>query len=348
MCFKRLNIWLLGLFFIFNNIIFGAEAGIKNIASNSRTKELTFQFNTGVKANYSVNYDEKNQLIFLEIKNTKLLSPVKNNIKNSDIQDFKAVTMGSGMGFFIKQTSGKSFKILTTSGKLVVKFDKNVNKRFTIVIDPGHGGKDPGASTAGKNEKDIVLNVAKYLRANLSKDFNVLLTRSNDSFISLSQRPNLANKREADMFISLHVNASTSRNPRGVDVFYFSKTSSPYAARIAQYENSFGDSFGEKSGSIYQILGELEYKKYQEVSAKLAKGIVDNVSRSMAMKNNGIQGANFAVLRGLGRANTAIPGVLVELGFLTNPQDRSKIVQTANQKKMANSIAEEVREYFQM
>lgn len=349
MCFKRLSVWLLGLFFIFNNIIFGAEAGIKNITSNSRTKELTFQFNTGIKANYSVNYDEKNQLIFLEIKNTKLLSPIKNNsIKNSDIEDFKAVNMGNGMGFFIKQTSGKSFKIITTSGKLVVKFDKAANKRFTIVIDPGHGGKDPGASTAGRNEKDIVLNVAKYLRDNLSKDFDVILTRSNDTFISLSQRPNLANKREADMFISLHVNASTSRTPRGVDVFYFSKTSSPYAARIAQYENSFGDSFGEKSGSISQILGELEYKKYQEVSAKLARGIVDNVSRTMVMKNNGIQGANFAVLRGLGRANTAIPGVLVELGFLTNPQDRNKIVQATNQKKMAFAIAAEVREYFQM
>lgn len=347
MLFKKLNFLLVVMFFVCSSIINGAQLGITKVYSNEVAKEVTFAFDTNEAAKYVVNYDEKNQLIFLEIKNSELLAPINTKqLRNKEIADFKYLKMDGGTGFFITQTKGQSFRVTVNKGKLVIKFDKNIKKRFTIVIDPGHGGKDPGATTAGVREKDIVLNVAKYLRDNLSKDFNVILTRGSDNFISLAQRPGLANKKEADMFISLHANANNSRTPKGVDVFYFSKTSSPYAARIAQYENSFGDSFGEKSGSISQILGELEYKKYQEVSAKLAKGIANNLSSEMRMKNNGIQGANFAVLRGLGRANVAIPGVLVELGFLTNPDDRSKLVKTSNQKVMANSIAEEVRKYF--
>lgn len=346
MVFKRAQILMILIFLFCFNITYSI-IGIKKISSRSSAGEIIFEFATKEKAQYKANYDAKNQLLFLEIKNSKLQTTInKSSIINKNTEDFKTVDLGGSSAFFITQKNANSYKVISDSGKLTVKFLNSDSKKFTIVIDPGHGGKDPGASYYGKNEKDIVLNVSKYIRENLSRDFNIILTRGGDSFVKLPNRPEIANKKNADMFISVHANAATDKRANGIDVFYFSKTSSPYAARIVKYENGFDEKFGENTGSISQILGELEYKKYQEVSAKLAKGISSNLARKTGMKNNGIDGANFAVLRGLGRTNTAIPGVLVELGFLTNSNDREKLGSAKKQKAMADAISEEVRKYF--
>ncbi|MGL4403416.1 MAG: N-acetylmuramoyl-L-alanine amidase family protein [Fusobacteriaceae bacterium] len=322
---------------------------VKSVNSSSNGREIIISLNSSkIKPIYRSNYDSRNQLIFLEIDNAKGSSAaVSKKISTKYAESVKMVSTGKGTGIFIKHRNNLNYKINYKGNEIKLTFTPVSNKKnFTIVIDSGHGGKDPGAVVGSHREKDIALGVAKYLQANLKKDFNVIMTRDKDEFIALSQRPKVANAKKADMFISLHVNAATNTAAKGIEVFYYSKTSSPYAARVAAYENSFGEKYGDKVGDISKILGELEYKKYQELSAKLARGINDSLAKSMNMTNRGIHGANFAVLRGLGRPKVIIPGVLVELGFITNTSDRGKIVNKNNQKIMADKIAEQVRAYY--
>lgn len=348
---KKINLHFLFTIFtllFISSFSFGKGLGIKKISSNKNNLELLFEFSDSkIKPTFTTTYDGQNQLIFLEIKNSSLNFKINEKIYTGKaVESFKSLKMNSSTAFFIKHKPGFTHKISLKNNKIYLEFQPSSKKQFTIAIDPGHGGKDPGAVYFGKREKDIALGVAKLLEIELKKDFNIIMTRSNDSFINLSDRPRFSNNKKADMFISIHVNAAKDTKANGVEVFYFSKKSSPYAARIAAYENSFGESFGENVGGISQILGELEYKKYQEVSAKLAKGITDSLAGGLKMNNRGIHGANFAVLRGLGRPKTAIPGVLVELGFLTNKGDMEKITKVTNQKIMAQKMAEQVRKYF--
>lgn len=329
--------------------VFGNHLEIKSIRALNGGKQIVMELNsTRIKPEYTVNYDGKNQLIFINIKNASLQKAAENiKISNSYVESVKGMKMGLGSGIFIKHKKDMDYKINYNGNRFIVDFTQNRNtKKFTVVIDPGHGGKDPGASVGAVREKDIVLKITKELEANLKKDFNVIVTRGGDQFIPLSDRPKLANSRKADMFISLHVNAAQSSSAKGMEVFYFSKTSSPYAARVAAYENSFGEKGGENIGDISKILGELEYKKYQEVSAKFAKSVNDSLAATLKMENRGVQGANFAVLRGLGRPKTVIPGILVELGFITNSSDREKMANSKNQKAAAETIGKKVREYF--
>lgn len=344
----RIKYLYLVLFFIFSSTIFGELYSIKKVGYSNFSKKITLEFDKSYNSDYKQNYDPQNRLIFLEFKNANLnVKPEEKNFINKYIESFKALPLGSGAGFFIKIRKNIAYKIKNSGKKLDIEFYENASmKQFTIAIDAGHGGKDPGASYFGKDEKDIVLSVALQLKKELEDNFNVILTRSSDNFVNLSDRPRIANDRRADMFISLHANASENSKASGIEVFYFSKQSSPYAARIAKYENSFGEMYGENVGGISQILGELEYKKYQELSAKLAKKISSNLSESMNMSDRGIYGANFAVLRGLGRPKTAIPGVLVEIGYLTNKEDILKISNHKNHKIIASSIAQEVKNYF--
>lgn len=345
----KIKIFLYAVLMYFVTILcFSNDLGIKKVYSTKNSTQIVIEFDSLKKApDYILNYDPQNQLIFLNIKNAKLKTKLKDSNFNSKYVDsFKSISMGKGTGFFIKHKKIVTYKIIKGKNSIILSLNYNKKKQFTIAVDAGHGGKDPGANSNGKREKDIALSVAKYLENELKKDFNVIMIRERDSFVNLSTRPKIANQKKADMFISIHLNASKNTKAEGIELFYFSKTSSPYASRVAAYENKFGESFGENVGGISQILGELEYKKYQEVSAKLARGITDSLARSIKMKNRGIHGANFAVLRGLGRPKTVVPGVLIELGFLTNKKDREKLSSLHYQKIMALKIAEQVRENF--
>lgn len=293
------------------------------------------------KSQYQLSYDTYNRLIFLEFPQSamsKKLNP--NSFKSKYVECFETVNYGNGTGFFIKLNKNISYSSSFNSKEFVLSFnDKNPKKQYTIIIDPGHGGKDPGATGFKKYyEKSVVLAVSKYLRDELKGDFNVIMTRDKDVFVTLGERPRIGNRAKADMFISIHANSAVTNKLSGTEVFYFSKKSSPYAERIAAFENSVGDKYGEKSNNIVQIMGELAYKKNQEISIGLARKISASISSGMAMKDRGIHGANFAVLRGFNG-----PGVLIELGFINNSSDIKKLVNPANQKKMAQQIAKVVR-----
>ncbi|WP_300359700.1 N-acetylmuramoyl-L-alanine amidase [Fusobacterium sp.] len=331
------------LFFLIAILSFGSV--VEKVRFNEYPPQMVFDLSQDTPA-YSTDYDEYNRLLFLDIGNnsSSLDKTLKNGLPKY-IEKFQRVDYGTSSGFFITLNKNIFHKVSLrkSPNRVVVDFSKSAqNKQYTVVIDPGHGGKDPGASGInGTREKDIALAVGKYLRDELTKDFNVVMTRDTDEFITLTNRSKISNGVGADLFISVHINSAESSKLSGMEIFYFSKKSSPYAERIADFENSVGAKYGEDTNSIVQIMGQIAYNKNQEKSIKLAEKLNKDLSARMNMKDRGIHGANFAVLRGI-----SSPGILIELGFIRNPEDHRKMTNKTNQKIMAQKIAEHVRKYF--
>ncbi len=340
------KIHLVLVFFILTTIGFSNQILLKNLRFNGNPPQMVIDVEGNVKPKYNISYDEHNRYLFVEFLNTRASSNLKNRIINgSYVKSVKIRKYNNSTGVFVffKNNVNYSARYWSNPTRFVLNFDKNkAKKEYTIVVDAGHGGKDPGSSGFNRyHEKDLALKIAKYLKSNLQKDFNVIMTRSNDSFVSLSGRPNIGNKAKADFFVSVHLNANNSSQANGADIFYFSRTESDYAKKVAAFENSVGDKFGENADDITLIMGQLFYKKNKEVSAKIAQNLVTSYSRRLRMKNRGAHGANFAVLRGFDG-----PGILVEAGFITNSSDISKLKQSKYQKIAADEIAKAIKQHF--
>ena len=215
------------------------------------------------------------------------------------------------------------------------------NKKYTIVVDPGHGGRDSGARGNGYNEKDIALQVATRLANNLRQDYNVIMTRDSDFFVPLDTRAKIGNDANADFFISIHLNSSSSSSANGTEVFYFSKKDQgSYAAQVAKFENKVDGSYGDVPFSDF-ILNDIFYKKNQKISQAIAESVLNNLINTTGLRRRGVFGANFAVLRG---SNS--PAILVELGFMNNYSDLSQYLTPDGQERAANAIGNAIRSYF--
>ena len=215
------------------------------------------------------------------------------------------------------------------------------NKKYTIVVDPGHGGHDSGARGNGYNEKDIALQVATRLANNLRQDYNVIMTRDSDFFVPLDTRAKIGNDANADFFISIHLNSSSSSSANGTEVFYFSKKDQgSYATQVAKFENKVDGSYGDVPFSDF-ILNDIFYRKNQKTSQAIAESVLNNRINTTGLRRRGVFGANFAVLRG---SNS--PSILVELGFMNNYSDLSQYLTPDGQERAANAIGSAIRSYF--
>ena len=215
------------------------------------------------------------------------------------------------------------------------------NKKYTIVVDPGHGGRDSGARGNGYNEKDIALQVATRLANNLRRDYNVIMTRDSDFFVPLDTRAKIGNDANADFFISIHLNSGSSSSANGTEVFYFSKKDQgSYAAQVAKFENKVDGSYGDVPFSDF-ILNDIFYRKNQKTSQAIAESVLNNLINTTGLRRRGVFGANFAVLRG---SNS--PSILVELGFMNNYSDLSQYLTPDGQERAANAIGSAIRSYF--
>jgi len=341
---KKINLIL--LFFTLTTLGFSQQILLKNLRFNGNPPQMVIDVEGNIKPKYNINYDEQNRYLFVEFLNTKAASGLKDRIINgSYVKSVKIrrYNRSTGVFIFFKNNINYSACYWSSPTRFVLDFDKNkAKKEYTIVIDPGHGGKDPGATGFNRYyEKDLALKITRYLKSSLEKDFNVIMTRNNDSFINLSGRPNIGNKAKADFFVSIHLNANGSSQGNGADIFYFSRTESNYAKKVAAFENSVGSKFGENTDDITLIMGQLFYNKNKEISAKVAQNLIDSYSKRLRMKNRGAHGANFAVLRGFDG-----PGILVEAGFITNSSDVSKLKQSRYQKLAAEEIAKAIKQHF--
>ena len=209
----------------------------------------------------------------------------------------------------------------------------------TIVIDPGHGGKDPGAVSQTRQEKQIVLSLSKTLRDILvKKGYNVQLTRETDVFIPLRKRTQFATNQKADLFISIHTNASISNKAAGIETYYLALASDESARRTAMRENA-GAEYNMKE--LDALVGRILKESKSTESRRLAELIQTQLASGKQVKNRGVKHAPFVVLIG-----TKVPAVLVEVGFISNPTEGKKLTTKAYQRQLATAIAKGIEQYI--
>lgn len=218
------------------------------------------------------------------------------------------------------------------------------NNPFIVVIDPGHGGKDPGARGSSALEKDINLSVSLMLGkmiTNTHKDVKVIYTRQTDKFVGLDERANIANRNKADLFISIHTNAVKRATVRGTETFTLGLARSDENLEVAKRENAAilleedyqqkyegFDPNSSESYIIFEFMQNTHMEQSISFASEIQKGFV-NVKR----QDRGVRQAGFLVLR-----KTSMPSVLVELGFITNKEEERYMKSTTGQKQLTESI----------
>jgi len=213
---------------------------------------------------------------------------------------------------------------------------------LVIAIDAGHGGEDPGAiGPRGTHEKDVVLEVARKLKASIDQrdDMRAVLIRDGDYYIGLRERTRKAHEAGADMFLSLHADAFRDRQVRGSSVFVLSESgaSSEMAKLLAESENESdriaGVSLEDREEDVRSVLVDLSRRATIESSATLARSVLGDLSRAGRVHSEDVERAGFAVLKSLD-----IPSVLVELAFISNPVEERRLRSNDDQWQLARAI----------
>jgi N-acetylmuramoyl-L-alanine amidase len=216
----------------------------------------------------------------------------------------------------------------------------------TIVIDAGHGGKDPGAiGRGGTAEKDVTLKVSLLLRDLLTKQLGtqVVMTRDRDVFVELEDRAKFANKQDADLFVSIHVNAHPQRGTKGVEVYHFGEASDPRALAVAARENGTPI---ESTGVGWQYLvADLLTTKKMEESLELAwstkQALVNHLNSHYEVIDHGVKAGPFYVLR-----FTAMPSILAEIAFISNPTEERLMRAAPFLSRIAEGIFEGIKAFI--
>jgi N-acetylmuramoyl-L-alanine amidase len=216
----------------------------------------------------------------------------------------------------------------------------------TIVIDPGHGGRDPGAiGSQGTREKDIVLDIALRLRDQLmeSGQYMVLLTRDTDTFMSLADRVQFTNLNKADLFISLHINALPQKQFNVTETFYFGPPSDLYTLRLAEQENRGSELLtGDFKNMIKKIGDVLKEQESATLASTIQHSLFSNMEKyDRVIADNGIKIAPFVVLLGVDA-----PSVLVEISCISKSEEETNLNNPAYREKITSSLEEGISRYL--
>ena len=245
------------------------------------------------------------------------------------------------------------FLILISNFIFLNEVQAQDRKKITsVVIDAGHGGKDPGAIGKKAKEKDITLKIAKmtgdYIKKNCP-DVKVIYTRSSDVSVSLLRRAQIANEQNADLFISIHCNANASPQPYGVETFVMGEHRNAANLEVAKKENAAimyednaqedYDNFNPNSTEAYIMLNFFQ-SEYKNASLDLAERIQNQLVKRVGRKDRGVQQAGFLVLY-----KTSMPSVLVEIGFLSNPAEENFLNSNDGQTYIASALFRAFRDY---
>ncbi|HEY2435149.1 MAG TPA: N-acetylmuramoyl-L-alanine amidase [Vicinamibacterales bacterium] len=214
-----------------------------------------------------------------------------------------------------------------------------------VVIDAGHGGHDPGAHGNGINEAELTLDVALRLRALLEKaDIDVVMTRDTDVFIPLEERTAIANRESADLFLSIHANASRNPQAHGIETYYLNFATNPEAESVAARENAAS---GQPMHSLPDIVKAIALHDKSNESREFADSVQKSMARQLAAKNKtlrdlGVKQAPFVVLIG-----AVMPSVLAEISFVTNRQDAAMLKTAAYKQQIAQALMDAIQNYQQ-
>ncbi len=298
---------------------------------------------------------QKGSTIFLKLLKTgkdrsfKIISLNRNQIKkrisifyeqNNLIVKIKAKYLASLNYFTLRNPNRIVVDFEINRKKAGRKFIKPHDTITTIIIDPGHGGHDPGATYYGLQEKDVTLKIGKYLRYYLerylkNRDYTILMTRDDDTFLSLEDRAKFANENNADLFISIHCNANRNRRLHGFETYYLNYSKNQRYLKKMSYSND-----------VYYILEDLirsaKYKESIEFAQIVENSIIRTLRRHYRHINDfGIKDAPFYVLMG-----TRMPAILVENSFISNKMENHRLRNNKYLKLIGKAIAKGVVNYI--
>ena len=265
----------------------------------------------------------------------------------------KAVTLDSGAGaslnFSFRQPAAERLTVLPDRVELRV-WPKPERAIKRLVLDPGHGGEDPGAlGRRGTREKVVVMDVARRLKKKLEKQgFEVILARDSDRFVSLADRSRCGNGRKADLFVSIHANSSPNRAACGLETYFLSEAKTDWERAVAARENAAFETEDSSTGlnvggDVGLILADLAQNEFLIESSELAARIQETTVPHARIKDRGVRQANFYVLR-----NNFMPAVLVECGFLSNKSEEKLLRQLEHRERLAEGISRGIVEFTRL
>ena len=351
--------------FIFNNC-FSKQNIIKNIRTSDKLDKVTTRIVLDLlqKTAYSVfTLDNKPRLVIdieaTENKGTydlksKLIEKVRINNNGKGVIRLVFDLKGKAFiekNFYLKKNEKNLYRLvidLQLQKKVITKKKSLQQKKpFTITLDPGHGGIDPGAVRYSFREKDITLLAAKELKTLLDKKgYKVYLTRNKDEFISLRKRRIIAKKNKSDLFISLHVDSVKRKSTRGTSIYTLSeKASDKLTARLAERENKVdliaGVDLEKVDNEVASILLDLTRRDTKNSSSSFAENYIEKARKNgHRLLRRPHRHAGFAVLK-----SNEIPSVLIELGFLSNSKDVKLLTNSKTRKRLLSTLSEAIEIY---
>jgi N-acetylmuramoyl-L-alanine amidase len=335
------------------------DGRIKDIVAEQNKRDIRLTINLGDLFEDYKDFDLANpNRIVIDITGGEIAPVAQTSGTNENafkkpvsVQDTVPVPVGITEQPSVDKTDFPSVPAVQTNEDVKQSSGKNIAtgmKIRTIVIDAGHGGKDPGAiGHRGTKEKDIVLDVAKRLASMLEKvpGTKIILTRKGDYFIPLDERTNIANINKADLFISIHANASLSRKLTGFEAYFLSERASDKEAEaVANIENSVINLESDHpKDNLSVILWSMTLNEFMNESSEVCSIISREVPGNVGIECRGVKQAGFYVLR-----NAKMPAVLIEIGFLTNLREELQMKNRTFREKIAKSIFNGVMKYKQL
>lgn len=313
----------------------------KKLASGTLAKSIA-QVQNGDSAQIVVNLTRP--IADIAKSQIMILSPNGDNDYRL-VLDFVA---GTGAGTASTTSAAATTSASTSTKSATTKAQSTTAGKYVIVIDAGHGGKDPGCiGKNGTKEKTVVLSVARKLRNRLNEGgFKTYLTRNDDTYLKLAERAAIGERRKADLFISLHANANPSRAMKGFSVYTLSeKASDEEAKKLAEAENAADkigvEGFTDFEPNIRSALSALQQHAVAEMSEEYANGASRAFRNAKIEQQRGpdVRHAPFAVLR------STVPGALIELGHLSNAGEEKLLNSDAHQNKLVAAIVKSVKNY---
>lgn len=307
---------------------------LKKLRLGKRENGIRIVIETGKVESYNVVEMEEPWRIVIDYYGEKIAETVteKTQEKVPEKQVVKAETKG-------KTEAKESITPKKTEEKTVVRTEPKAKKKKIIVIDPGHGGKDPGAISGKLYEKDVVFRLAKKIEklSKNYKDLEVKLTRNKDIFLPLEERAAIANTMNGDLFISLHANAFKDRNVGGMEIYHLDNTRDEYSSKLARVENKIS----EKVTLLDTILVDMTMNYYigdsLDYASEIGKGLKKNLKKYGSKIRGYNKGALFYVLVG-----ARMPSVLFEIGYITNKTEKDLLQKDEYLESIAKSLLDSI------
>jgi len=294
-------------------------------------------------------FDKNTARIVLDLSNAVAFNITQDNRLNQMYVDFSCsghLPPGlEGAARLAANSASKKIELETEEGEALPPAESTLAQELglkvnSIIIDAGHGGKDPGAvSPSGVQEKDITLHIAKQLASLLKQDRNVAvhLTRESDVYLPLEERTAFANQRHGDLFISIHANAHQFSDRNGIETYYLSLAKDEEARRVAAFENTTAHiSFSQLESTLSDILKNCKTEESREFAELIQHHLIEGTTQN----DRGVRQAGFVVLVG-----AEMPAILVEVGFLTNSRDEQLLTSESYCQSVARALYNGITAY---